>query len=59
MIKCQLIGDNVPIECNVCIIGGVKIGNDVDIGAGAVVPWIYQIMNYGRESCMSIIDVIE
>lgn len=32
-----VIGDNVTIGCNVSIIGGVRIGNDVTIGAGAVV----------------------
>ena len=32
-----VIGDNVKIGPNVCIIGGVHIGNNVIIGAGAVV----------------------
>ena len=31
------IGNNVSIGCNVCIIGGVHIGNNVIIGAGSVV----------------------
>ena len=32
-----VIGDNVMIGCHACIIGGVHIGNNVIIGAGAVV----------------------
>lgn len=32
-----VIGDNVFIGANACIIGGVKIGNNARIGAGAVV----------------------
>ena len=32
-----IIGDNVELGANVCIIGGVKIGNNVVIGAGSVV----------------------
>lgn len=32
-----VIGDNVTINCHACIIGGVHIGNNVTIGAGAVV----------------------
>lgn len=35
--KCPLIGDNVEIGANVCIIGDVNIGNNVKIGAGSVV----------------------
>ena len=31
------IGNNVWIGCNVTVIGGVTIGNDVVIGAGSVV----------------------
>ena len=32
-----VIGNNVNIGPNVCIIGKIKIGNNVDIGAGSVV----------------------
>lgn len=32
-----IIGNNVSIGCNVCIIGPVVIGNNVTIGAGSVV----------------------
>lgn len=35
--KAPTIGDNVYIGPNVSVIGGVKIGNNVTIGAGAVV----------------------
>jgi serine acetyltransferase len=35
--SCPIIGDRVDIGANVCIIGPVKIGNDVKIGAGCVV----------------------
>jgi len=35
--KCPRIGNNVDIGANVCIIGDVEIGDDVSIGAGAVV----------------------
>lgn len=35
--KRPVIGDNVSLGCNVIIIGGVHIGNNVTIGAGAVV----------------------
>ncbi|MFT4031271.1 MAG: DapH/DapD/GlmU-related protein [Siphonobacter sp.] len=35
--KCPTIGDNVDIGSNVCIIGPIYIGNNVKIGAGAVV----------------------
>lgn len=31
------IGDNVVVGANVCIIGAIHIGNNVDIGAGSVV----------------------
>ncbi len=31
------LGDNVSLGCNVVIVGGVKIGNNVTIGAGSVV----------------------
>lgn len=34
---CPIIGDRVDIGANVCIIGDIKIGNDVIIGAGCVV----------------------
>ncbi len=35
--KSPVIGDNVFLGCNVTIIGGVKIGNNVTVGAGSVV----------------------
>ena len=35
--KRPVIGDNVSLGCNVTIIGGVHIGNNVTIGAGSVV----------------------
>lgn len=35
--SCPVIGDNVDIGSNVCIIGPIKIGNNVKIGAGTVV----------------------
>ena len=35
--KRPVIGDNVSIGCNVCVIGGIRIGNNVTIGAGSVV----------------------
>lgn len=35
--KRPIIGDNVSIGCHACIIGGVRIGNNVTIGAGTVV----------------------
>lgn len=35
--KRPTIGDNVKIGCHACVIGGVHIGNNVTIGAGAVV----------------------
>ncbi len=35
--KRPIIGDNVTIGCHACIIGGIKIGNNVIIGAGSVV----------------------
>lgn len=34
---CPTIGDNVFIGTNSCILGNVKIGNNVVIAAGAVV----------------------
>lgn len=34
---CPVIGNNVDIGCNVCIIGKIIIGNNVVIGAGSVV----------------------
>ena len=34
---CPRIGNNVDIGANVCIIGGVTIGDNVVIGAGSVV----------------------
>jgi putative colanic acid biosynthesis acetyltransferase WcaB len=35
--KCPRIGNNVNIGANVCIIGDIKIGDNVTIGAGSVV----------------------
>src|SRR6201996_3977619 len=35
--RCPRIGNNVDIGANVCIIGDVEIGDNVIIGAGAVV----------------------
>ena len=35
--SCPIIGDNVNIGPNSCIIGPIKIGNNVVIGAGSVV----------------------
>lgn len=35
--KAPVIGDNVDIGINVLIIGDVKIGNNVTIGAGSVI----------------------
>lgn len=35
--KRPTIGDNVSLGCNVTIIGGVHIGNNVTVGAGSVV----------------------
>lgn len=32
-----IIGDNVSCGCNVCIIGDIRIGNNVIVGAGSVV----------------------
>lgn len=32
-----IIGDDVVLGANVTIVGGVKIGNNVTIGAGAIV----------------------
>lgn len=32
-----IIGNNVSVGCNVCIIGGIHIGDNVTIGAGSVV----------------------
>ncbi|MFD0794954.1 serine O-acetyltransferase [Mucilaginibacter litoreus] len=34
---CPVIGDNVDIGANVCLIGAITIGNNVKIGAGSVV----------------------
>lgn len=34
---CPVIGDNVSVGANVCIIGDISIGNNVIIGAGSVV----------------------
>lgn len=34
---CPVIGNNVDIGANVCIIGEISIGNNVKIGAGSVV----------------------
>jgi len=35
--KCPRIGNNVDIGANVCIIGDIEVGDNVVIGAGAVV----------------------
>ncbi len=35
--RCPVIGNNVDIGANVCIIGGIAIGDNVIIGAGSVV----------------------
>jgi putative colanic acid biosynthesis acetyltransferase WcaB len=35
--SCPIIGDNVEIGANVCIIGDISIGSNVKIGAGSVV----------------------
>ncbi|SDR98818.1 putative colanic acid biosynthesis acetyltransferase WcaB [Mucilaginibacter mallensis] len=35
--KCPVIGNNVDIGANVCIIGDITIGDNVIIGAGSVV----------------------
>lgn len=35
--KCPIIGNNVDIGSNACIIGPITIGNNVKIGAGTVV----------------------
>ena len=32
-----ILGNNVSLGCNVCLIGGVHIGNNVKVGAGSVV----------------------
>jgi serine acetyltransferase len=35
--KCPVIGNNVDIGAHVCILGNIKIGDNVVIGAGSVV----------------------
>lgn len=35
--NCPVIGNHVDIGCNVCIIGDLRIGDNVIIGAGSVV----------------------
>jgi len=35
--KRPIIGNNVSLGCNVTIIGGVRIGDNVTVGAGSVV----------------------
>lgn len=35
--KCPLIGNNVDIGANVCVIGPITIGDNVKIGAGTVI----------------------
>jgi serine acetyltransferase len=35
--KRPITGNNIQIGCHACVIGGVHIGNNVAIGAGAVV----------------------
>jgi putative colanic acid biosynthesis acetyltransferase WcaB len=34
---CPILGNNVDVGAHVCIIGPIKIGNNVQIGAGSVV----------------------
>lgn len=36
-VNCPVIGNNVDIGSNVCIIGNITIGDNVKIGAGSVV----------------------
>ncbi|MBQ9674337.1 MAG: serine acetyltransferase [Bacteroidaceae bacterium] len=35
--KRPIIGDNVSIGCHACVLGGVRVGNNVIIGAGSVI----------------------
>jgi putative colanic acid biosynthesis acetyltransferase WcaB len=35
--KCPVIGNNVNVGANVCIIGDIDIGDSVNIGAGSIV----------------------
>lgn len=35
--KSPMIGENVFIGCHACILGDIKVGNNVKIGAGVVV----------------------
>lgn len=35
--KCPIIGNNVNVGAHVCIIGNIRIGNNVIIGAGSIV----------------------
>lgn len=46
--KCPVIGNNVDIGSNVCIIGDITINNNVMIGSGAVV--VKSIM----ENCVAV-----
>lgn len=34
---CPVLGDNVDVGANVCILGNISIGNNVKIGAGSIV----------------------
>lgn len=51
--QAPIIGDNVSIGANVCIIGNIKVGNDSIIGAGSVIikdipPFSVVVGNPGR-----------
>lgn len=52
-----VIGDNVEIGCNCSIIGGIRIGNNVTIGAGSVIitnvpDYAICVGNPGRVICI-------
>lgn len=51
--QAPVIGDNVSIGANVCIIGNIKVGNDSIIGAGSVIvkdipPFSVVVGNLGK-----------